>query len=129
MPETAFPISTSQLQEITNEACENTLGGVEKYSHGDAQKWNDAIINTILQSLISKTSSDNTPPSYKYVVNSTIIQHHASPTEAGTGGRRGMHSAQGAYWNSEKDGMWSYKWDAAEKKGLDVVIMVVWIGL
>lgn len=86
--------------------------------------------NTILKSLISQTTpSSDTPPSFKYVVNSTIIQHHASPTESTTAGRRGMHSAQGAYWNSEKDGMWSYKWDAAEKKGLDVVIMVVWIGL
>ena len=38
-----------------------------------------------------------------------------------------MHAAQGAYWNVEKDGMWSYKYEAAETKGLDVVIGIVWI--
>jgi hypothetical protein len=40
-----------------------------------------------------------------------------------------MHSAVGAYWNNEKDGTWSYKWDRAEEKGLDVVITVTWIAL
>lgn len=40
-----------------------------------------------------------------------------------------MHSAAGAYWNSEKDGMWSFKYDGGEKKGLDVVINVMWIAL
>ncbi|CAN8105858.1 unnamed protein product [Discula destructiva] len=44
-------------------------------------------------------------------------------------GRRGMHSAQGAYWNEETDGMWSYKYDGGETKGLDVVIMLIWIAL
>ena len=39
-------------------------------------------------------------------------------------GRRGMHSACGAYWNNEKDGMWSYKY---ETKGMDVVISIIWI--
>lgn len=42
-------------------------------------------------------------------------------------GRRGMHSASGAYWNNEKDGMWSFKYEAAEAKGLDVVVGVIWI--
>ena len=27
------------------------------------------------------------------------------------GGRRGMHSACGAYWNNERDGMWSFKYE------------------
>ena len=38
-----------------------------------------------------------------------------------------MHAASGAYWNNEKDGMWSYKYSAAEMKGLDVVVGVIWI--
>lgn len=37
-----------------------------------------------------------------------------------------MHSACGAYWNNEKDGMWSFK---HEMKGLDVVVSVVWIAI
>jgi dynein light chain Tctex-type 1 len=43
------------------------------------------------------------------------------------GGRRGMHSAAGAYWNNEKDGMWSFKYDAGDTKGLDVVVGIVWV--
>ncbi len=34
-------------------------------------------------------------------------------------GKRGMHSASGAYWNSEKDGMWNFKYEKSESKGFD----------
>jgi len=40
-----------------------------------------------------------------------------------------MHSAVGAFWNNEKDGTYSYKWEAAEKKGMDIVITVTWIAI
>ena len=40
-----------------------------------------------------------------------------------------MHSAVGAYWNNEKDGTWSFKWEGAEAKGMDIVISITWIGL
>ena len=67
------------------------------------------------------------------MVNSTIIQHtapgSASAEESASAGRRGMHSAAGAYWNNEKDGMWSYKYEGGEKRGMDVVVMVMWVGL
>lgn len=84
-------------------------------------------------------STTTTP--WKFAVNSTIIQHLA-PKSSSTGGgqlvdgknssttpgagRRGMHSACGAYWNNERDGMWSYKY---ETKGMDVVISVIWIAV
>ena len=42
-------------------------------------------------------------------------------------GRRGMHCATGAFWNDKTDGMWSYKYEGGDSKGLDVVVMVVWI--
>lgn len=64
-------------------------------------------------------------------MNSTIIQHaptsSSGSSDPAVTGRRGMHAASGAYWNNEKDGMWSYKYSAAEKSGLDVVIGVMWI--
>lgn len=44
-------------------------------------------------------------------------------------GRRGMHSATGAYWNEKTDGMWSFKYEGGESKGLDVVISIVWIAV
>jgi hypothetical protein len=120
--------------------------------------------NSILRSLISESSPTGGTPSYKYAVNSTIIQHlvptsalnkaklsHDSSiphpegdakittsdakTEAtGTDGkphvgRRGMHSATGAYWNEKTDGMWSFKYEGGDSKGLDVVISVIWISI
>lgn len=42
-------------------------------------------------------------------------------------GRRGMHAASGAYWNNEKDGMWSFKYPGADSKGLDVVVGIIWV--
>jgi hypothetical protein len=44
-------------------------------------------------------------------------------------GRRGMHSATGAYWDETKDGMWSFKYDGGEGKGMDVVIMLIWVAI
>lgn len=40
-----------------------------------------------------------------------------------------MHSASGAYWDSAKDGTWSYKYEGGEGKGFDAVVSVIWIGL
>jgi dynein light chain Tctex-type 1 len=58
-----------------------------------------------------------------------VIQHIGSPAEPEKHGRRGMHSAVGAFWNNEKDGTYSYKWEAAEKKGMDIVITITWIAI
>lgn len=121
--------------------------------------------NSILRSLISESSPTGGTPSFKYAVNSTIIQHlvptsslnRAKATQesvapktdtsdatistsdakhGATGtdgkphvGRRGMHSATGAYWNEKTDGMWSFKYEGGENKGLDVVISVIWISI
>jgi hypothetical protein len=121
--------------------------------------------NTMLRALISESSPPGGQPSYKYAVNSTIIQHlvptsqlsksHAKASSSSIStedsesrvttsddknqatstdgkphvGRRGMHSAAGAYWNDKTDGMWSYKYEGGESRGLDIVIMVIWIGI
>lgn len=121
--------------------------------------------NSILRSLISESSPTGGTPSYKYAVNSTIIQHlvpsstlnkgratqesSAAKTEESDAkistsdikteatstdgkphvGRRGMHSATGAYWNEKTDGMWSFKYEGGDSKGLDVVISVIWISI
>ncbi|PVI07958.1 hypothetical protein DM02DRAFT_608561 [Periconia macrospinosa] len=127
------PLPTEEFTHIVNSACELALGSAEKYEHEKVAEWNTTIINTILQTLIEKTqaaSADSKPPSsYKFIANSTIIQHVGHPSEAATAGRRGMHSAVGAFWNTERDGTFSYKWDGAETKGMDVVISINWIGL
>lgn len=109
----------------------------------------------ISESAPSSSSSAPFSSLFKFAVNSTIIQHlNPRPTYSSTGtgtsdgggsagaelvggrtpeggaaaagGRRGMHSACGAYWNNERDGMWSFKY---ETKGMDVVISVIWIAV
>ena len=100
--------------------------------------------NKLLKAVMSEaTPQGATAPAYKFAINSTIVQHVVptsqlnKPTTASTeegsakkgqAGRRGMHSATGGYWNEKTDGMWSFKWDG-EAKGLDVVLMVIWIAV
>ncbi|KAF2157152.1 dynein light chain, cytosolic [Myriangium duriaei CBS 260.36] len=133
------PVSETRLKQIATDACDSALSKASIYTHADTEQWNGAIINSILQALISesKPSADAHTP-YKFAVNSTIIQHLQDPKPAGTDseatgerkvGRRGMHSAAGAYWNNEKDGMWSFKYEGGEAKGMDVVVSIIWIAI
>lgn len=115
------------------QACEAALLDVKAYDHPKTESWNTKIINTILAQLVGETSkpsesSDEEPeaPRYKFVVNSTIVQHRNAFSDS-PNSRRGMHSAAGAFWNNEKDGMWSFKYDAGDSKGLDVVVGIVWV--
>ncbi|KAF2086074.1 hypothetical protein K490DRAFT_67000 [Saccharata proteae CBS 121410] len=138
------PVSETRLKQIATDACDHALQNAESYVHSSTEKWNNEIIQAILKALISETTvPPHNQPNYKYAVNSTIIQHtptvsrpadsaDSSPSDESSGprgGRRGMHSASGAFWNNEKDGMWSFKYEAGEKKGLDVVISVMWISI
>jgi len=156
------PISYTRLKQIASDACQSALGTAEFYEHSKTEAWNTQIINSILRSVISESSPSGGSPSYKYAVNSTIIQHlvptsalnkaraaQTSPTQDADAtvttsdvkteatntegkphvGRRGMHSATGAYWNEKTDGMWSFKYEGGENKGLDVVISVIWISI
>ncbi|GAB7334994.1 hypothetical protein MBLNU13_g06861t1 [Cladosporium sp. NU13] len=148
-----FPLNTTRLTQIATDACASALSTATSYQHDSTAAWNNAIINSILQSLISETSalalhepSENTVDGsrYKFAVNSTIIQHLSDPRSAGSEGeaseervgevqksvgRRGMHSASGAYWNNERDGMWSFKYEGGESKGMDIVVSIMWIGV
>jgi len=147
------PITTTRLKQIANDACASALEGSEFYEHAKTEQWNTSIINSILKALISESAPAGGQPNYKFAVNSTIIQHlvpssalnkarpgaeadksKAKSEATGTDGkphvgRRGMHSATGAYWNDKTDGMWSFKFEGGEGRGLDVVISVIWIGL
>jgi hypothetical protein len=110
----------------------------------------------MLKKVISESTPQGaTSPGYKFACNSTIVQHlvptsslnkargtdaasepHISTSTEATAtdgkphvGRRGMHSATGAYWDEKKDGMWSFKYDGGEGKGMDVVIMLIWVAI
>ncbi|KAI0134770.1 Tctex-1 [Xylariales sp. AK1849] len=151
------PISTTRLKQIAADACQSAIGSADYYEHSRVQGWNSAIINSILKSLISEcTPAGALTPRHKFVVNATIVQHlvpssalnkpkggidtkseepRISTSDGGATatdgkphvGRRGMHSATQAFWNEQTDGMWSFKYDGGEGKGMDVVISVIWV--
>lgn len=140
------PIPIPRLTDIANDACDSAFRSVTSYEHASTSSWNTAIINTILQNLISESSHSGQHPLYKFAVTSTIIQHTTPQSNPATEvasndvsqevtggesavGRRGMHSASGAYWNNEKDGMWNFKYEKAESKGFDVVLSILWISI
>ncbi|KAK5110103.1 hypothetical protein LTR62_006237 [Meristemomyces frigidus] len=149
------PVPASRLKQIANDACDSAISTATHYDHAQTQVWNNHIINSILKAVISEsTSTADTPaqaPKYKFCVNSTIIQHLSDPqpsggsgavegeqgipttagnsSSAGKVGRRGMHSASGAFWNNEKDGMWSHKYDGGEARGMDIVVSLMWIAV
>lgn len=92
--------------------------------------------NTVLKALISATAPEaSKPPPYRFTVNSTIVQQGvidesaAAEGSLSNAGKRGMHSASGAFWDVNKDGMWTFKYEGAEDKGLDVVVCVTWFSV
>jgi hypothetical protein len=137
------PLPTTRLRQISSEACSAALGSATIYDHSQTATWNNTIINSVLKQLISEaaTAAEDGAPQYKWIVNTTIIQHLSDPRAAGSDegapkskvGRRGMHSASGAFWNNERDGMWSYKHEATgggeEKRGMDVVVSIMWVAV
>ncbi|KAK4100043.1 hypothetical protein N658DRAFT_452012 [Parathielavia hyrcaniae] len=142
--QTNSPIALKRLEQIATDVCNSVFESAEYYEHPKTAQWNETIINKMLKAVMSEaTPQGASVPAYKFAINSTIVQHvvptsqlnkpTSPPVEEGTAkkgqaGRRGMHSATGGYWNEKTDGMWSFKWDG-ETKGLDVVLMVIWISV
>ncbi|KAK6499260.1 hypothetical protein TWF506_003887 [Arthrobotrys conoides] len=137
MAESCAPIPPIRIKQICGDACNSALGDSPTYTHSMTETWNTNIINGILRALISEsTPASTTACPYKYAVNSTIIQHVGGARSVSGGdddsasvtsqARRGMHSACGGYWNTEKDGMWAYKHTL---KDMDVVVSIIWIGI
>ncbi|KAJ5383231.1 Tctex-1 [Penicillium concentricum] len=133
----ASPIPIEDLQKITVQACENALEKSQGYEHDNVGTWNSQIINSVLKALITATAPTEAskPPPYRFTVNSTIVQQGViDPSVAADGalsnaGKRGMHSASGAFWDVNRDGMWTFKYPGAEERGLDVVVCVTWFAV
>lgn len=151
--QTNSPIPLKRLEQIATDACNSALSGIEYYEHPKTAQWNETIIQKMLKAVMSEaTPQGASAPTYKFAINSTIVQHvvptaqlnkatsgtsastaetddkAAAAAKKGQAGRRGMHSATGGYWNEKTDGMWSFKFDG-EAKGLDVVLMLIWIAV
>ncbi|KAJ5951263.1 uncharacterized protein N7479_009676 [Penicillium vulpinum] len=133
----ASPIPIEDLTKITTEACQNALENSQGYEHDNVGAWNSQIINTVLKALITATAPTEAskPPPYRFTVNSTIVQQGViDPSVAANGtlsnaGKRGMHSASGAFWDVNRDGMWTFKYPGAEERGMDVVVCVTWFAV
>ncbi|KAJ5248784.1 dynein light chain (Tctex1) [Penicillium chermesinum] len=131
------PIPIPELTKITSDACDKALQSATEYEHSKVGDWNSQIINTVLKALIAATApSDSSKPApYRFTVNSTIVQQGvidktaAADGAQGNAGKRGMHSASGAFWDVNRDGMWTFKYPGAEERGLDVVVSVTWFAL
>lgn len=101
---------------------------------GSAPTYKFAVNSTIVQHLVP-TSQLNKSRGTDTATGADDAATDASGAKAAaTGtdgkphvGRRGMHSAQAAYWNEKTDGMWTYKFDGGEGKGFDIIVMVLWI--
>lgn len=110
---------------------------VSPHSHREPPSNNHKPQNAILKSLIAATApSDSTKPApYRFTVNSTIVQQGvidksaASEGAQSNAGKRGVHSASGAFWDAKRDGMWTFKYIGAEERGLDVIISVTWFAV
>ncbi|KAK8069474.1 hypothetical protein PG994_006090 [Apiospora phragmitis] len=132
-----IPVGATRLRQIATDACQSAIGGAEYYEHAKVEHWNSSIINSILKALISEaTPSGSQGPAHKFIVNSTIEPRISTSDGGATAtdgkphvGRRGMHSATQAFWNEKTDGMWSFKYDGGESKGMDVVISVIWVAV
>ncbi|RKF60066.1 putative dynein light chain [Golovinomyces cichoracearum] len=110
-------------------------------THGGTPPFKFTVNSTIIQHLVPTSVIQRTKAAQE-ITTSKSKDSDASPTltnptkDSATGadgrphvGRRGMHSATGAYWNEKTDGMWSFKYDGGDRRGLDVVISIVWIAL
>ncbi|KAB5571889.1 Tctex-1 [Coniochaeta sp. 2T2.1] len=151
------PVALKRLEQIASDVCTSVFGSVETYDHPKTMQWNQSIIEKMLRAVTSESEKPyklainstivqhNVPTSSSSLVSSGTnvdaqvktekTEEDAAPVptteskkKAASGGRRGMHSATGGYWNEKTDGMWSYKYEGDEK-GFDVVIMLIWVGI
>ncbi|KAG9254619.1 Tctex-1 [Emericellopsis atlantica] len=141
-----LPVPETRLKQIVDDVCDAVLEPAEYYDHSKVDVWNSTIINSLLKAVVAEATPEGaTGASYKIACNSVIVQHlvptsalnkprggtDAKGTESNvpTTGRRGMHNAVGAYWDESKDGMWVRKYPGGERKGLDVIITLIWIAI
>ncbi|KAH8785341.1 Tctex-1 [Diaporthe sp. PMI_573] len=135
----------SKTPEWNSAIINNILRAVISESTPDkaaAPAYKFAVTSTIVQHLVP-TSQLNKAQGTSTSTGTSTTEESKEPAGAGAEpattatatdgkphvGRRGMHSASGAYWNEETDGMWSYKYEGGDAKGMDVVIMLIWVSL
>lgn len=105
----------------------------------------DLILADLIADTTDKSPDDQYPSKFKFMVTSSITQYTGplpltrltphlvddtlpkTAEESGllfTVDRPGRHWASKSYWDEERDGMWSYEWDAGPEKGFVVLILL-----
>ena len=112
------PIPKARLEEFAVQACEAALADAIKYDHSQTPSWNTTIINEMIAKLKAETTG------YKFGVYSVLLQRGSSDELVD----RGLHAANGAYWDTETDGSWSFTYEKPEKT-ITVVLSIFWIGI
>ena len=116
-PRYKFAVNSTIIQHLSDPSTSTSTGT-------DAGTSTDAI-----KEFADKKEEQGTEVSAEGTTSSSIAPQSAAGSGKPKVGRRGMHSASGAYWNNEKDGMWSHKYEGGEGKGMDVVVSVMWIAV
>lgn len=100
----------SQLENIVDSACSSAIKD-EPYTHETSKETSNELIGHIIDSLKSVTKG------FKFIVHVTLL-------DKTTTGPKGIRSFCGAYWNSEKDGLWNHKWS---NDHTEAIISLSWI--
>ncbi|KAK9466288.1 Tctex-1 [Lipomyces arxii] len=109
------PISIDRLGEICKKACEDAIPQDYIYEHAKVAAMTQSIVQSSLKQLVDACQT------HKFIVYVTVIQR-------GPGATRGIHTGSGAFWNSEKDGMFNYSFSGGDSEhGVDTVVSVSWI--
>lgn len=100
----------SHLEKIVDSACSSIIKD-ETYSHETSKETSNKLIEQIINSLKSETKG------FKFIVHVTLLDKSIT-------GPKGIRSLCGAYWNSEKDGLWNHKWSNDQT---EAIISLAWI--
>lgn len=81
--------------------------------------------NHVQQLMLKGIEKESTATNYKYIVYVTLIERVSDSATS----LRGIRTSSGAFWNSDKDGMWNHKWSSpgGTSSGVDVVFSIAWI--
>ncbi|KAK9447522.1 Tctex-1 [Limtongia smithiae] len=110
------PVPHDKLTSMCAKAIDDVITPNETFDNAKMSNWNEQIIHSILESLVSACST------HKFVIYCTVIERE------GDDNLRQLRSTSGAYWNNETDGQWSYNWVGGRNgTSMDVVVNIVWI--
>jgi hypothetical protein len=138
LPLSAGSVASPNIKPLQNSILRSLIS--ESSPAGGSPPFKYAVNSTIIQHLVPtstlnkvKSVQGSSIPSAEKddaKISTSDVKTEATSTDGKPHvGRRGMHSATGAYWNEKTDGMWSFKYEGGENKGLDVVISVIWVSL